>query len=72
MLEDTEDGTSATTHRCIYGTQVVQLLFDFCQLRVHLEDRCLKIVDKFLFPSLDRLAYNVAATLAGACGVMAA
>ena len=30
MLEDTEDGTSATTHRCIYGTQVVQLLFDFC------------------------------------------
>ena len=62
MLEDTEDGTSATTHRCIYGTQVVQLLFDFCQFRVHLEDRCLKIVDKFLFPSLDRLAYNVAAT----------
>ena len=62
MLEDTEDGTSATTHHCIYGTQVVQLLFDFCQFRVHLEDRCLKIVDKFLFPSFDRLAYNVAAT----------
>ena len=63
MLEDTEDGTSASAHGCIYGTQIIELLFDFGKFGMHRKDRGLEIVDELILPGFDRLAHDVAAAL---------
>ena len=63
MLEDAEDGTSAATHCCVYGTEIVKALLDFGKLRMHRKDRSLEIIDKLFLPGLDRLTYDVSTAL---------